>query len=52
MIGGTRQAVLGEIDMFKQAGLDHLICYFGNEPYDEVASQAALFGREIITSFK
>jgi len=38
--------------MFKQTGLDHLICYFGNEKYDEVASQASLFGREVIPSFK
>src|SRR5208337_813209 len=52
MIGGTRPAVLGEIEKFKQAGLDHLICYFGNEPYDEVSSQAALFGKEIIPSFR
>jgi hypothetical protein len=52
MIGGTLQAVLGEIELFKQAGLDHLICYFGNEPYPEVASQASLFGREVIPSFK
>ena len=52
MIGGTRQAVLREIELFKQAGLDHLICYFGNDPYAEVASQASLFGREVITSFK
>jgi len=52
MIGGTRQAVLDEVEKFKQAGLDHLICYFGNESYDEVASQLALFGREVVPSFK
>lgn len=52
MIGGARDAVVREIGMFKQTGLDHLICYFGNEKYDEVASQASLFGREVIPSFK
>lgn len=52
MIGGARDAVVREIGMFKQTGLDHLICYFGNEKYDEVASQASFFGREVIPSFK
>jgi hypothetical protein len=51
MIGGARDPVTKEIEAFKEAGLEHLVCYFGNEPYDEIASQASLFAREIIPSF-
>jgi len=51
MIGGTREAVIKEIEAFKEAGLEHLVCYFGNEPYDKIASQATLFAKEIMPSF-
>lgn len=51
MIGGAREAVIKEIEAFKEAGLDYLVCYFGNEPYDKIASQATLFAKEIIPSF-
>jgi probable F420-dependent oxidoreductase len=51
MIGGTRETVVQEIEAFKRSGLDHLVCYFGNEPYDKIASQATLFAKEIIPSF-
>jgi probable F420-dependent oxidoreductase len=51
MIGGTREVVVQEIEAFQQAGLNHLICYFGNEPYDQVASQATLFAKGIMPSF-
>jgi len=51
MIGGAREAVTKEIEAFKEAGLEHLVCYFGNEPYDAIASQASLFAKEIIPSF-
>jgi hypothetical protein len=52
MLGGDRETVVREIEAFEQAGLDHLICYFGNEPYPEVAAQAALFAKEVVPSFK
>jgi len=52
MIGGKHEAIVNEVEKYKDAGLDHLICYFGNEPYDEVASQTSLFGREVMPSFK
>jgi probable F420-dependent oxidoreductase len=52
MIGGTREAVTREIELFKSAGLDHLVCYFGNEPYDKIASQATRFAKEIVPSFR
>ena len=52
MIGGTQEAVVREIERFRNAGLDHLVCYFGNEPYDRIISQATLFAKEIIPSFR
>jgi len=51
MLGGTREAVVEEIEKLRQAGVEHLICYFGNKPYDFVASQAKLFAQEVIPSF-
>lgn len=51
MIGGTREAVVREIEAFQQVGLNHLICYYGNESYDRVESQATLFAKEIMPSF-
>lgn len=52
MLGGERQEVLREIEAFEHAGLHHLVCYFGNEAYEQVAAQATLFAKEIIPSFK
>jgi probable F420-dependent oxidoreductase len=51
MLGGPRETVVREIEAFEQAGVGHLICYFGNEPYDQIASQATLFAKEVISSF-
>jgi probable F420-dependent oxidoreductase len=52
MVGGVREAVVREIEAFEHAGLDHLVCYFGNEPYEQVAAQTTLFAEEIMPSFK
>jgi probable F420-dependent oxidoreductase len=52
MVGGASEAVVREIEAFEHAGLDHLVCYFGNEAYEQVAAQASLFAEEIIPSFK
>jgi probable F420-dependent oxidoreductase len=51
MVGGGREAVVREIEAFEQAGLDHLVCYFGNEPYEQVAAQTTLFAEEVMPSF-
>ena len=48
MLGGGREAILREIEAYEHAGLDHLVCYFGNEPYEAVASQTTLFAKEIL----
>jgi probable F420-dependent oxidoreductase len=52
MVGGEREAVVREIEAFKQAGLDHLVCYFGNEPYEQLADQTRVFAKEIMPSFR
>jgi biotin operon repressor len=51
MLGGKREAVVKEVEKLQEAGVEHLICFFGNKPYDFVASQAKLFAQEIIPSF-
>jgi probable F420-dependent oxidoreductase len=51
MVGGGREAVVREMEAFEQAGLDHLVCYFGNEPYEQVAAQTTLFAEEVMPSF-
>jgi probable F420-dependent oxidoreductase len=51
MLGGKREAVISEVEKLEEAGVEHLVCYFGNKPYDFVASQAKLFANEIIPSF-
>jgi probable F420-dependent oxidoreductase len=52
MVGGNREAVVREIETFEQAGLEHLVCYFGNQPYQHVVTQATLFANEVMPSFK
>ncbi|MGA8858062.1 MAG: LLM class F420-dependent oxidoreductase [Candidatus Bathyarchaeia archaeon] len=52
MVGGGREAVVREIEAYEHAGLDHLVCYFGNEPYEQVTAQTTLFAEEIMPSFK
>jgi probable F420-dependent oxidoreductase len=51
MLGGKRNDVVRETEKLKDAGVEHLVCFFGNKPYDFVASQATLFAKEIIPSF-
>jgi len=51
MLGGTREQILRELEAFREAGLDHLICFFGNKPYEFVESQARQFAENIIPSF-
>jgi probable F420-dependent oxidoreductase len=52
MMGGEREAVVREIEAFERAGLDHLVCYFGNEPYEQVVAQTTFFAEEVMPSFK
>ena len=52
MLGGKRENVVHEIEKLQDAGVDHLICFFGDQPYDFVATQATKFAKEIIPSFK
>jgi len=52
MLGGTREAVANEVEKLRDAGVEHIICYFGNKPYDHVVSQARVFAQEVIPSFQ
>jgi probable F420-dependent oxidoreductase len=51
MLGGTRSAVIKETEALERAGVEYLVCYFGNRPYDFVSSQASLFANEIMACF-
>jgi probable F420-dependent oxidoreductase len=51
MLGGKLEGVVREMEKLRNAGVEHLVCFFGNKPYDFVASQATLFAKEIIPSF-
>lgn len=51
MLGGSRQQIVKELEAFREAGLDHLVCFFGNKPYEFVDSQARQFAKDIIPSF-
>jgi len=52
MLGGKREDIVREIEKLQEAGVEHLICGFGDKPYDFVASQATAFAKEIIPSFR
>ncbi len=51
MLGGKREAVVQEIEKLEEAEVEHLVCFFGDKPYDFVAFQASLFAKEVIPSF-
>jgi len=51
MLGGSREQVVRELEAFRETGLDYMVCYFGNKPYEFIESQATQFAKDIIPSF-
>lgn len=50
ILGGSVSQILEQIDYYKRAGLDHLICYFGDNNLNVLKSVQTKFAKEVLPS--
>lgn len=49
-LAGTREEILEQIRSYRKAGLDHLVCYFGDREANILKVKARKFAKEIVPS--
>ncbi len=52
VIGGSPAKASKMLESYEKSGVEHMVCYFGDKPKDEIFKAANLFAREVKPSFE
>lgn len=52
IIGGTAAQASKMLEEYETSGIEHMVCYFGDKPKEDIFKAARLFAREVKPSFQ